>query len=256
MSDGVLQARPAESALYGCAIVSARATSPNEVEGAIRAFHETAAALLVLRIPALDTESIHTAVGMGGRLCDILVSYALPAARWAAMGDLVAPAASNTVALDLALDLCSRADGDGLALLAAQAFAQGTSHWHSDPQTGGPRAAELYARWTRDLVRMADKDRPLVVARQGDRPVGFVAVEPIGTTTWRVPLAAVAPAVQGCGCLPRLLAAAARLLPVRKDGKLVYETQLTNVPAVRAVESLGFRLVSSHLTFHVWRTDA
>jgi ribosomal protein S18 acetylase RimI-like enzyme len=252
----VLQARPSESALYGYVIVSARATSPEAVEGAIRAFHEVAADLLVLRIPAVETESVHAAAAMGARLCDILVSYALPAARWAQTRNLVAPGVRDTLATDLAIELGRQADGDPLARLAAQAFAQGTSHWHADPRTSGPQAAELYARWTRDLVRKTDTERPLVVARQGNLPVGFVAVEPIGTATWRVPLAAVDPVVQGQGCLPQLLSAAVRCLPVRPDGSLVYETQLTNIPAVRAVESLGFRLVGSHLTFHLWRVVA
>jgi hypothetical protein len=256
MTDGILRERSAESALYGFPIVSAQAASPADVRAVVQRFRDVDAALLTLRINAVDIASIHAAEGLGARLCDLLVSYALPAAQWVSGATSVVGSGADDRFPGLSFDLCELPDTEAVAEVSALAFAQGTSHWHADPRTSGPRAIALYERWAHDLVRLAGDDRPMVIARQGGRPLGFVVVELIGGATWRVPLAAIAPAVQGLGLLRRLLAEALQRLPAVPNGAMVYETQLTNVPAARAVGSLGFRLADSWITFHVWREDS
>ncbi len=88
-----------------------------------------------------------------------------------------------------------------------------------------------------------------------DEVMGFLALAADTNDHWSVPLTAVDTAFQGRGVLRALLDFGARDVGAQAQIQLSYETQITNIAALRSVASLGLVPAESRLTFHIWSAN-
>jgi ribosomal protein S18 acetylase RimI-like enzyme len=243
--ESALSERPLESGLFGCRVYAASADSMPELQRALDAARILGGALVVVRVPAHQVAAIHAVETAGGRLCDVLVTLT---------GPFVPSSTATTPRSDLTIRRALPGDADALSELATRSFHSGTTHWHSDPRLPGELSDRLYGRWAAALARDSTDATPLWVAETRDHAMaGFLSLSPQGQDAWNVPLTGVAPECRGRGILSAMLDAGAATCRQRGARQtLHYETQLTNLSALRAVIRRGLTVDSSRLTFHLW----
>ena len=76
MTEPVLQPRPLESELFGQTIYACAVTTAADVEAALSAARSLSPVLLVFRAPAASLAAMQVVEAAGGRICDILLTYA------------------------------------------------------------------------------------------------------------------------------------------------------------------------------------
>ncbi len=243
MSDRLLQSRPLESRLFGVAIAAAFVETVESVATLTSALHEGVAEMVVARVDATNFPAIHALEAADALLCDVLLT-------------MTAGAASHQEHAEqqrIELRAADVADAPAIARIAGLAFHDFKGHWHTDPRLSREHADTLYARWGADLGATLSHERPIAVAVDADNSVmGFVALNALGAGLWNVPLAAVDPGQQSRGVLRHLLWAIRAGFLTDGMRRLDYETQLTNVAALRSVARTGFVPSTSRLTFHLW----
>lgn len=247
MIESPLSERPLESGLFGCRIFAASVDSLPAVQRALDAARTLEGALVVLRVPAHAVEAIHAVEAAGGRLCDVLVTLA---------GPFLSSSARTPLAADITVRRAQRTDADALSDMATRSFHSAATHWHSDPRLPQVLSDQLYGRWAAALALSASDEMPLLIAETRQSSIaGFLSLAPEAENVWSVPLTAVAPESRGRGILRAMLDVGAATCD-RHDARqtLHYETQLTNLAALRTVGSRGLTVASSRLTFHLWVT--
>lgn len=247
----VLTPRPLESVLFGIAVAVAFPDSPQAVDSVADEVALHPNSLAVVRVPSTASAAIQRLEARGGRLCDALLTLTSSAVT-------VVPSASNSgSAADLLVRQAAPEDATALDALSHATFRGFQSHWHQDGRLAPDLADLLYVRWSIDLLRTATDRHPLLVAvSAADGIVGFLAVNAGDDGRWHVPLTGVHPNARGRRVLPALLQAAVHHVASKGGAALEYETQLTNLPALRAVVRCGFVPTSSRMTFHLWGTDS
>jgi ribosomal protein S18 acetylase RimI-like enzyme len=135
------------------------------------------------------------------------------------------------------------ADADAVLAIAGSAFRY--SRFHLDPEIGAELAHHVKREWIRNYVRGVRGDG-LLVARIGDRPVGFLAPLISGGAA-AIDLVAVATDAHGRGAGTALVAA----FCARYAGKeRLVGTQVANAPSIRLYIKLGFALARSQYILH------
>lgn len=245
MTDQIICHRPLESDLFGLRVYAAEVSSIERAEAVLDSFATEPPGLLVLRVPAFELDVAQRLEAAGARLCDVLLTLSQQfgqdagAARAAPAGLVVRPS--------------NESDIGGIELLAARAFSDFQGHWHSDRRLPSGIADLLYKRWAVDLARRQTSDTPLFVATTGAGDlIGFLALAAHRDARWTVPLTAVDAAFRGRGALRAMLGYGILQASARGPIQFEYETQLTNVAALRSVSRFGLIPANSRLTFHLW----
>ena len=239
--------RALESAHFGLPVFSATVANRADATHLLDVTAGIAEGLLVIRIPAEAHGAIQTLERRGAVLCDVLqtLTIAVPRQhrnRAEQHATTIRAGTSN--------------DADVMAAIGSNAFRGFVGHWHSDDQLRVGLADQLYARWSADLARGADAAHPVLLAERASKPVGFLALARVNDATWSVVLTCVAPEYRRSGAFRTLLDAACDMVADQRAVRLEYETQITNLPALRAVSRAGFEPKSARLTFHLWTSGA
>ena len=247
MSDAALLVRSLESAHFGLPVFSATAANRADATRLLDLAAGIEEGLLVIRIPADAHGAIHAVERRGAVLCDVLqtLTIAVPGHHRTLgeqHGTTIRAGTSN--------------DADVMATIGGDAFRGFVGHWHSDDRLRAGLADQLYARWSADLARGADAAHPVLLAERASKPIAFLALARVTDTTWSVALTCVAPEYRTSGAFRTLLDAACDMVADQRAVRLEYETQLTNLPALRAVIRAGFEPKSARLTFHLWMSGA
>jgi ribosomal protein S18 acetylase RimI-like enzyme/uncharacterized protein YlaN (UPF0358 family) len=142
-------------------------------------------------------------------------------------------------------------DSNSISNLAKRSFS--VSHFHSDPNLSHALSNELYAKWS--ISSLNESLSKVFVAEDKKAICGFIVCS-IKSLTNKVPygiidLIAVDQNKQRMGIGKILLMAALKWLSSQVFSVYV-GTQATNIPAARLYEGLGFKLVDSEATFHLW----
>jgi ribosomal protein S18 acetylase RimI-like enzyme len=142
-------------------------------------------------------------------------------------------------------------DSNSIGNLARRSF--GTSHFHSDPNLPHVLSSELYAKWS--ISSLSEPLSKVFVAEDNEVICGFIVCSVkslMNKVSYGViDLIAVDQNKQKMGIGKLLLTEALKWLSSQVSSVYV-GTQATNVPAVRLYESIGFKLVDSEATFHLW----
>jgi len=130
------------------------------------------------------------------------------------------------------------------------------SRFHQDPLIPNPLANEINAQWVNDYF-VGARGEGIAGAFHDGRLIGFDAVlkaqnEP--APTYVIDLIAVDPEYQGEGTGSALIARCINDISAT-HAPLRVGTQVSNIPAVRAYENMGFRLVEAQHVFHAHVRD-
>lgn len=122
-----------------------------------------------------------------------------------------------------------------------------SSRFFNDPLISKDAAVKMHKVWINNCIKGKAAEK-VYVAEVEEICVGFIALEREGKEG-HIPLIGVNPEHRGKKIAQQLTLYAINNWFIKKGVKTVQiETQLTNIPAVRTYENLGFRLVDSAVT--------
>jgi len=190
-----------------------------------------------LRVPCDRIDWVQDLARMGFGVVDTHLLLELPALR----AGLTPP----TQPIDIAI----AADRPGIVELAKQAFRY--SRFHLDPQVDNAVAGQIKGDWIANCCDGRRGDQVLV-ARQADQPVGFLAAlltPESNHAVATIDLIAVDDRARGQG-MGRSLTRA--FMQIYRDRCSLFRvgTQVANLPALRLYQSLGFSIVRSQYLLH------
>jgi GNAT superfamily N-acetyltransferase len=149
------------------------------------------------------------------------------------------------------LDVGEIRPGEENAVLAIAGSAFRYSRFHLDPQIDLDLAHLVKREWIANYVKRL-RGEPLLVVRDADRPIGFLA--PImAHDTAVIDLVAVATDSHGKGAGSALVAAFANRY---RGMPRIVGTQVANVPSIRLYTKLGFALAKSAYVLHLHHAKA
>ena len=133
-------------------------------------------------------------------------------------------------------------DAKELKKLASTAFKH--TRVYNDKILDEVKAGKMYEKWIENSLKGQASD-VVLVWEDKTNIVGFITLQKNG----HIPLLAVSESYRGKGIAKSLVNAA--LFYMKKWGakKSEIETQMANIPAIRAYQSCGFKIVDSYLTF-------
>ncbi|MEO0369373.1 MAG: GNAT family N-acetyltransferase [Pseudomonadota bacterium] len=153
---------------------------------------------------------------------------------------------------DSMIRVATPSDANAVAKVAEAGFADYVGHYHVDPRLPNTGADAAYVEWAENSVKMCGLESPVLVAEEGNRILGFVAMQINLNSEAEIVLNAVHPDFQGQGIYNRLLAASLALSAQSKCETVITSTQINNVAVQRVWSRQGLRMVRSYYTLHKW----
>jgi dTDP-4-amino-4,6-dideoxy-D-galactose acyltransferase len=126
---------------------------------------------------------------------------------------------------------------------------RGISRYYHDPVISTEKADNIYRQWMKNSLDGTVAD-VVLVSREMNDISGFITVQKKG----QIPLIGVTEKVRGTGIGKKLIQTALATCKNWGLHKVLIETQMTNISALRLYHSCGFKIVSSHLTFR-WHSS-
>jgi hypothetical protein len=225
-----------DSRRFGKRIHRVLVEEPAQVEPAIAACRAEGAELVIARCPVATAATAQALERAGFALCDTLVYYAGPTARF------VAPPSLPGVRIGA----FSPSDLAPLEAVARAAFTDYAGHYHADPRLDRAAATEGYVEWFTSATR--DPTMHVLVATLGHEPVGFLTLR----RGAEIVLNGVAPAAQGRGIYDGLVKAAGFFACEQDDTELLVSTHLQNLAPQRVWVRNGLEPRRGFYTFHGW----
>jgi ribosomal protein S18 acetylase RimI-like enzyme len=188
-------------------------------------------AFLYAKVPTGEGSAIACVESAGFRLVDtnVRVEAAAPVSAAAVSTADVGPA---------------RPDEAGAVMaLAERCFS--FSRFHLDPDFPPEAPDRIKREWAGGFFRGVRGDL-MIVAREGNRPVGFL-LGLVSRGTLTVDLYAVSPEHRRRGIARAMVGAAAR---IAGPSRIAMGTQVTNLPSLNLFLAMGFRVTASQYVFH------
>lgn len=132
-------------------------------------------------------------------------------------------------------------DLNRLKSLSSTVFA--LTRFYTDPFIKKEKANQVYEKWIENSLKKGLADMVLVYEEKDI--LGFITLTKKGT----IPLVGVDKRARGKGIAKVLVNASISQFKKWGVEKVEIETQIINIPAIRAYQACGFRIVDSHLTF-------
>lgn len=204
------------------------------------------AAFFSAKIPTRDVAAVTNATRAGFSVIDVNVTF-----DWdnVVSSNPKSAASSN----DMAIQAASAGDAATIEAIAGRCFT--FSRFHIDPAIGLDWANEVKRQWARNACR--GRASVVYVARRQNEITGFLAVlesKSSRGTDAIIDLVGVDPAYQGQGAgraLSRMFVDQWRDCADR----LRVGTQVSNIPAMRLYESIGFRVTETSYVLHAHVKD-
>ncbi|MEK7517755.1 MAG: GNAT family N-acetyltransferase [Patescibacteria group bacterium] len=118
-----------------------------------------------------------------------------------------------------------------------------TRYYH-DPVIPKEKADNIYKEWVKNTLHGKFGDM-VVVWEERKRILGFITLDKKG----QIPLVGVAKTARGKGIGRELVESVLNKFENWGAKKIIVETQMTNIPALKLYQSCGFKIADSHLTF-------
>lgn len=219
----------------------AAGTSSAEIRASLLDHAEAGDAFVSVKIPTRDVAAVANATRAGFAVVDVNVTF-----DWLGGAD-----GASSVSPDRSdMDIGSAGAGDEAAVaeIAGRCFT--FSRFHLDPAIGVERANEIKRQWARNASR--GRAAAVYVARSKNEVAGFLAVLLSKTragTDAVIDLIGIEASHQGGGAGRALSAMFVEQWHGRAD-RLRVGTQISNIPAMRLYESMGFRVAETSYVLH------
>lgn len=200
-------------------------------------------AFFFAKIPTADIGSVTVVTRAGFDVTDVNVTL-----DWADESDL-----SGSEASDVEIGRASEIEAHAIEDVASRCFTY--SRFHLDPLISTAQANEVKRQWARNACR--GRAATVYAARRGGELAGFLAVatsDAGGTKDAIIDLIGVDAGHQGRG-VGRSLSRAFITDWQGKVDRLRVGTQISNIPALRLYESLGFRVSETSYVLHAHVRD-
>jgi dTDP-4-amino-4,6-dideoxy-D-galactose acyltransferase len=217
-------------------------TSPAEVRAGLLRHVDQGATLFSAKIGTRDVGAVANATHAGFVVVDVNVTFDWDSAATGAAG--------NGVIGDGNMSIETAGTGDAAAIEEIAGHCFTFSRFHLDPAIGIARANEVKRQWARNACR--GRASAVYVARQKNQVSGFLAVlesKSDSGTDAIIDLVGVDAACQGQGSGRALSMMFVDQWRTRAD-RLRVGTQISNIPAMRLYESIGFRVAETSYVLH------
>jgi dTDP-4-amino-4,6-dideoxy-D-galactose acyltransferase len=217
-------------------------TSPDEIRAGLLRHVDQAPALFSAKITTRDIGAVGNATRAGFAVVDVNVTFDWDDAASGVVGNGVAGAG------DMTIETAAVGDTAAIEKIAGHCFT--FSRFHLDPAIGTARANDVKRQWVRNACQ--GRASAVYVARRQDDVVGFLSVLESGSDRAKdaiIDLVGVDSRRQGQGAgraLSRMFVDQWR----ERAGRLRVGTQISNIPAMRLYESIGFRVTETSYVLH------
>lgn len=219
-------------------------TNANDVQNLLLRKADGKSAFFFAKVPTGNVGLIATLSRAGFNVTDVNVTL-----DWAVKNDSMSPVATGDIEVGRAFEPESIA----IESIAGRSFTY--SRFHLDPLISTTQANEVKRQWARNACR--GRAATVYAARRAGELAGFLAVvttDAGGTKDAIIDLIGVDAAHQGRG-VGRSLSRAFIDDWKDKAERLRVGTQVSNVPALRLYESLGFRVSETSYVLHAHIRD-
>lgn len=144
-------------------------------------------------------------------------------------------------------------DAHAVGKVARASFSGYDGHYHNDPNLRREDADDTYVSWAENCCINPNVADVVLVAEKHSEIVAFAALRKIDSVAFDGVLFGVDGKHRRQGLMACLLNAAIDWGIKRGFSAMEYSTHLTNIAALNAVTSRGFRFDRSLHTFHRWR---
>jgi dTDP-4-amino-4,6-dideoxy-D-galactose acyltransferase len=217
-------------------------TSPVEIKAVLLQCADRDAAFFSAKIRTSDVRAVANATRAGFFAVDVNVTFDWDSVANGTHGN---SASANS---NMTIEIAGAGDAAAIEKIAGQCFV--FSRFHLDHAIGLDRANEVKRRWARNACR--GRASAVYVARQHDDVTGFLAVlesESDGRKDAIIDLVGVHKRGQGQGAGRALSRTFVDQWRGRAD-RLRVGTQISNIPAMRLYESIGFRVTETSYILH------
>ena len=198
-------------------------------------------AFFFAKVPTHDVALLNKSVRAGFRVVDVNMAF-----DWTG-------SAPERVGVDrISVEIAADADHASVEALAAECFTM--SRFHLDPAISTRQANDVKRHWARNSCK--GRAPVVYVARVQDQTAGFLAVllhSGPSRTDAVIDLIGVDKRFQGQGIGRALSARFISDWKTRAD-RLRVGTQVSNIPALRLYETLGFRMTDTSYVLHAHMT--
>lgn len=145
-------------------------------------------------------------------------------------------------------------DAPEMERVAGRVFHGYLGHYHADPRLDTARCDEVYSSWAANSCSGGDfcTEMILITAAATGAIAGFAALKRRDDAEFDGVLFGVDPAFQRQGLFDQLLELSQRWGIEHGFARMLYSTQLTNVPVQRTLCRRGFEPLRSTYTLHKW----
>jgi dTDP-4-amino-4,6-dideoxy-D-galactose acyltransferase len=216
-------------------------TSPADIRAVLLDRAGGGAAFFSAKIRTRDVDAVTNATRAGFLLVDTNVTL-----DWGGVAD--GASGNGGIDSDTTIEAAGPADAAAVETLAGQCFA--FSRFHLDSAIGLARANEVKRQWARNACR--GRASVVYVARKKNDVTGFLAVLEGGSDGRKdaiIDLVGVAKGHQGQGAGRALSRTFVDQWRDRAD-RLRVGTQISNIPAMRLYERIGFRITETSYVLH------
>jgi dTDP-4-amino-4,6-dideoxy-D-galactose acyltransferase len=218
------------------------AVSPTDIRAGLLDRCEQGPAFFSTKIPCRDVIAVAHATRAGFSVVDVNVTF-----DWKDGGAGSCRIESNELSA-MTIDVARADDVAAVEAISGRCFS--FSRFHLDPAVGLERANEVKRQWARNACR--GRASAVYVARQQNDIAGFLAVlenRSSGGIDAIIDLVGVDAGHQGQGTGRALSRMFIRQWRDRAD-RLRVGTQVSNIPAMRLYESIGFRVAETSYVLH------
>lgn len=124
------------------------------------------------------------------------------------------------------------------------------SRIYNDTLISKAKADEFFAKWIENSI-LGDAADLVLVWEEREKILGYITLQKKG----QIPLIGVSKHAQGRGIGKKLIKASLNKFKEWDIKKVIIETQISNIPALRLDQDCGFKVVNSYFTFRWAKND-
>lgn len=228
-----------DSSVFGFKVARIVELGPKEVKNLVGDLIKNKVSYAIIRVQSNDFPLIHVLESAGFILVDGLINLSI---------DI------SSQEFTTAPEIRGAKESDLQQLKKLTSNLYSNTRITNDPKTSA-YADKYYAKWVENSVKGEAADSILVWDERGEI-LGYVILQKKGCRPGeasgpegQVPLIGVSEKARGKGIARSLLNGAFAKFKKWGVEKVNIDTQMSNIPALRAYQGVGFKIIDSHLTF-------